>query len=89
MNRPDAPQRLGALTDAQAEAELAQSAGADLAQLDAAGPHPARRAPGRLAHPPSLATRTRPGRPAPVPPAPAFDGPPGLTAPTAEDGDAS
>ncbi|MEV5546513.1 hypothetical protein AB0L35_10315 [Streptomyces sp. NPDC052309] len=33
VNQPEAPQRLGALTTAQAEAGLAQTADSDLAQL--------------------------------------------------------
>ncbi|MCX4878130.1 hypothetical protein [Streptomyces sp. NBC_00847] len=33
MNQPEAPQRLGALTTAQAEAELAQATDTDLSQL--------------------------------------------------------
>ncbi|GKQ36236.1 hypothetical protein ALMP_27790 [Streptomyces sp. A012304] len=89
VNRPEAPQRLGALTGAQAEAELAQSAGTDLAQLALPDLIPPAAPPADWRTPASLATRTRPARPAPVPPAPAFDGPPAPTAPTAEDGDAS
>ncbi|MEU7229936.1 Mu transposase C-terminal domain-containing protein [Streptomyces chrestomyceticus] len=49
-----------------------------------AGPHPARRAPSRLAHPPSLVTRTAPGRPAPVPSEPAPGPVPGSTAQTTD-----
>ncbi|GGT02965.1 hypothetical protein GCM10010206_77000 [Streptomyces cinerochromogenes] len=69
MNQPEAPRRLGALTTAQADAELAQTADSDLAQLAMPDliPHAAH---GRLAHPgfPGRIDHTRAARPAPVRP---------------------
>ncbi|WP_277347794.1 MULTISPECIES: transposase family protein [unclassified Streptomyces] len=89
VNQPEAPRRLGALTTAQAEAELAQSADTHLAQLALPDLIPPAAPPADWRTPPSLATRTTPGRPAPVLSEPAADGPPEPTAETAEDGDAS
>lgn len=87
--QPEAPQRLGALTTAQAEAELAQTAGTDLAQLAMPDLIPPAAPPADWRTPPSLATRTTPCLPAPVPSEPASDGPLEPNAQTAEDGDAS
>ncbi|MGW7049740.1 Mu transposase C-terminal domain-containing protein [Streptomyces avermitilis] len=84
VNQPEAPQRLGALTTAQAEAELAQTADTDLAQLALPDLIPPAAPPADWRTPPSLATRTMPGRPAPVSSEPASDGPPEPTAQTAE-----
>ncbi|MGW0545580.1 Mu transposase C-terminal domain-containing protein, partial [Streptomyces griseoincarnatus] len=89
VNQPEVPQRLGTLTTAQAEAELAQTASTDLAQLALPDLIPPAAPPADWRTPPSLATRTTPGRPAPAPSEPAPDGPPARAADTAEDGDAS
>lgn len=88
VDRPEAPRRLGALTGAQAEAELAQATGTDLAQLALPDLIPPAAPPAEWRTPPSLATRTTPGRPAPVPSGPVSGGLPEPTAQTAEDGDA-
>ncbi|MEU1439343.1 transposase family protein [Streptomyces sp. NPDC005786] len=84
----EAPQRLGALTTAQAEAELAQAAGTDLSDLAMPDLIPPAAPPADWRTPPSLVTRTAPGRPALAPSEPAPDGPPARAADTAEDGDA-
>ncbi|MFD4976898.1 Mu transposase C-terminal domain-containing protein, partial [Streptomyces sp. NPDC058424] len=97
--QPEAPQRLGALTAVQAEAELAQASDTDLSDLALPDLIPPAAPPAEWRTPPSLATRTAPSRPAPIPsdPAPipsdlAPGEPPELPEPpaqTAEDGDAS
>ncbi|WP_241788074.1 Mu transposase C-terminal domain-containing protein [Streptomyces sp. PRh5] len=87
--QPEAPRRLGALTTAQAEAELAQAAGTDLAELALPDLIPPAAPPADWRTPPSLATRTMPGRPSPVLSEPVSDGVPEPTTQTAEDGDAS
>lgn len=98
VNQPAAPpQRLGALTTAQAEAELAQSADTDLAQLAMPDLIPPAAPPADWRTPASLAALTTPGPHSPVPHpsgrdgACAPDGPGGRAAPpiTDEDGDAS
>ncbi|MBW8093507.1 Mu transposase C-terminal domain-containing protein [Streptomyces hygroscopicus] len=89
VNQPAAPQRLGALTTAQAEAELAQTAGTDLSNLALPDLIPPAAPPADWRTPPSLATRTAPGRPAPLPSRSVPDGSPGRAADPAEDGDAS
>lgn len=89
VNQPEVPRRLGALTTAQAEAELTQAAGTDLSDLAMPDLIPPAAPPADWRTPPSLVTRTAPGRPAPVPPEPAPGRPPGSTAQTTEDGDAS
>ncbi|MFJ8637207.1 Mu transposase C-terminal domain-containing protein [Streptomyces sp. NPDC093568] len=89
VNQPEAPRRLGALTTARAEAELAQTVDSGLAQLALPDLIPPAAPPADWRIPPSLATRTTPGRPAPVPPGPAPGRPPGSIAQTTEDGDAS
>lgn len=89
VNQPEAPRRLGALTTAQAEAELAQTADTDLAQLALPDLIPPAAPPADWRTPPSLATRATPGRPSPVPSEPAADRPPEPTAQIPEDGDAS
>jgi putative transposase len=90
------PRQLGALTGAQAEAELARPAVSDLAQLALPDVIPHATPPADWRTPPSLAALTAPARPAPLPPgrdcAPAVpDGPAGRAVPstTDEDGDAS
>ncbi|MET7534132.1 hypothetical protein ABZS91_31300 [Streptomyces goshikiensis] len=88
VNQPEAPRRLGALTTAQAEAELAQDAGTDLAQLALPDLIPPAAPPADWRTPPYLVTRTAPGRPAPVPSEPAPGRVPESTAQTTEDGDA-
>ncbi|SFY52357.1 Mu transposase C-terminal domain-containing protein [Streptomyces sp. F-1] len=91
----EAPQRLGALTGAQAEAELAQTAGSDLAQLAMPDLIPHAAPPADWRTPASLAALTTPGPPIRYPHGRdgscAPDGPGGQAAlPTAdEDGDAS
>ncbi|MEU8984282.1 transposase family protein [Streptomyces sp. NPDC048309] len=67
VNQPAAPQRLGALTTAQAEAELAQSAGTDLSDLALQDLVPPAAPPAGWRTPASLAALTTPGLPAPVP----------------------
>ncbi|MFF3876064.1 Mu transposase C-terminal domain-containing protein [Streptomyces sp. NPDC001978] len=67
VNQPKAPQRLGALTTAQAEAELAQSAGTDLSDLALRDLIPPAAPPAEWRTPASLAALTTPGLPAPVP----------------------
>ncbi|MFI2025360.1 Mu transposase C-terminal domain-containing protein [Streptomyces olivaceoviridis] len=89
VDQPEAPRRLGALTTAQAEAELAQTADTDLSDLALPDLIPPAAPPADWRTPPSLVTRTAPGRPAPLPAEPAADGPPGRAADPAEDGDAS
>ncbi|MGV9566029.1 hypothetical protein [Streptomyces sp. NPDC003480] len=89
MDQPEAPRRLGALTTAPAEAELAQSADTDLAQLALPDLIPPAAPSADWRTPLSLATRTTPGRPAPLPAEPAADRPPEPTEQTTEDGDAS
>ncbi|MER7721884.1 Mu transposase C-terminal domain-containing protein [Streptomyces flaveolus] len=95
VNQPEALQRLGALTTAQAEAELAQTADADLAQLAMPDLIPPAAPPADWRTPASLAALTTPGPPilhpsgrggASVP-----DGRDGRATPltTDEDGDAS
>ena len=95
VNQPEAPQRLGALTTAQAEAELAQTADSDLAQLALPDLIPPAAPPADWRTPASLAALTTPARSAPCPSgrddASAPDGRDGRAAPptTDEDGDAS
>ncbi|WP_190075278.1 Mu transposase C-terminal domain-containing protein [Streptomyces lanatus] len=89
VNQPEAPRRLGALTTAQAEAELAQSAGTALSDLAMPDLIPPAAPPADWRTPPSLVTRTAPGRPPPVPSEPAPRRPPGPAEQTTEDGDAS
>jgi putative transposase len=95
VNQPEAPQRLGALTTAQAEAELAQTADSDLAQLAMPDLIPHAAPPADWRTPASLAALTTPGPPVRHPygrdGASAPDGPGGRPAPptTDEDGDAS
>ncbi|GAA0906650.1 Mu transposase C-terminal domain-containing protein [Streptomyces asiaticus] len=89
VNQPEAPRRLGALTTAQAEAELAQAAGTDLAELALPDLIPPAAPPADWRTPPSFATRTMPGWPSPVLSEPVSDGLPEPTTQTAEDGDAS
>ncbi|MEU0196421.1 hypothetical protein ABZ250_42525 [Streptomyces afghaniensis] len=81
-------QRLGALTSAQAGRELAAVEHTDASKLALPDLIPPAAPPADWRTPPSLATRTAPGRPAPLPAEPAADGPPEPTAQTA-DGDAS
>jgi putative transposase len=90
------PRRLGALTGAQADTELARSAGTSLSQLALPDVIPPAAPPADWRTPLSLAVLTTSGRPAPAPSgresAPAVpDGPAGRAAPstTDEDGDAS
>lgn len=93
VNQPAAPQRLGALTTAQAEAELAQATGTDLSDLALRDLIPPAAPPAGWRTPASLAALTTPGLPAPVPSgrdsASAQPGPDGRTAQptTDEDGD--
>ncbi|MFF1725429.1 Mu transposase C-terminal domain-containing protein [Streptomyces sviceus] len=90
VNQPAAPQLLGALTAAQAEAELAHAAGTSLSDLALPDLIPPAAPPADWRTPPSLATRTAPGRlPAPFPSEPAPRRLPGQTADPAEHGDAS
>ncbi|MFJ1878672.1 Mu transposase C-terminal domain-containing protein [Streptomyces sp. KS_5] len=94
VSRPAAPQRLGALTTAQAEAELAQATGTDLSDLALRDLIPPAAPPAGWRTPASLAALTTADLPAPVPSgrdsASAQCGPDGRTAqPTPdEDGDA-
>ncbi|MGW2827173.1 Mu transposase C-terminal domain-containing protein [Streptomyces sp. NPDC001443] len=67
VNQPAAPQRLGALTTAQAEAELARSAGTDLSDLALRDLVPPAAPPAGWRTPASLAALTTPGLPVPVP----------------------
>ncbi|MCF3137556.1 Mu transposase C-terminal domain-containing protein, partial [Streptomyces olivochromogenes] len=67
VNQPEAPQRLGALTTAQADAELAQAAGTGLSQLSLPDLIPPVAPPVGWRTPASLAALTTPGRPAPLP----------------------
>ncbi|MFF4174248.1 Mu transposase C-terminal domain-containing protein [Streptomyces sp. NPDC001744] len=89
------PRRLGALTTAQAEAELAQTAESDLAQLAMPDLIPHAAPPADWRTPASLAALTTPGPPVRYPSgrhgASALDGPGGRAArpTTDEDGDAS
>ncbi|MGW0558664.1 transposase [Streptomyces sp. NPDC002926] len=95
VNQPEAPQRLGALTTAQAEAELAQATETDLSQLSLPDLIPPAAPPAGWRTPASLAALTTPDRPTPLPSgrdsAPAPDGPDGRAARpiTDKDGDAS
>ncbi|WUX04444.1 hypothetical protein OG275_00035 [Streptomyces niveus] len=89
------PRRLGALTGAQADAELARSADTSLSQLALPDVIPPAAPPADWRTPASLAALTTPGRPRPLPSgrdcAPAVpDGPSRQAAPstTDEDGDA-
>ncbi|MFE5098073.1 Mu transposase C-terminal domain-containing protein [Streptomyces sp. NPDC056638] len=94
VTQPEEPQRLGALTTAQAEAELAQATDTDLSQLSLPDLIPPAVPPAGWRTPASLAALTTPGRPAPAPSgrdgASAPDGTDGRPAPptTDEDGDA-
>nr|WP_229864710.1 transposase family protein [Streptomyces djakartensis] len=63
VNQPEAPQRLGALTGAQADAELAQTADADLARLAMPDLIPHAAPPADWRTPASLAALTTPGPP--------------------------
>ncbi|MFF1459652.1 Mu transposase C-terminal domain-containing protein [Streptomyces sp. NPDC058330] len=90
------PRRLGALTGAQADAELARSAGTSLSQLALPDVIPPAAPPADWRTPASLAALATAGRPAPLPSsrdsAPAVpDGPAGRGAPSTpdEDGDPS
>ncbi|MFE7215617.1 hypothetical protein ACFU93_38085 [Streptomyces sp. NPDC057611] len=89
VNHPATPQRLGALTTAQAEAELAQATSTDLSDLALPALIPPAAPPSDWRTPPSLATRATPDRPVPLQPEPVPDGLPGRAADPAEDGDAS
>ncbi|MEI5710209.1 Mu transposase C-terminal domain-containing protein [Streptomyces brasiliscabiei] len=93
VNQPAAPQRLGALTAAQAGAELSQSADTDLAQLAMPDLIPPAAPPADWRTPASLAALTTPGPPVPScrDGASAPAGRDGRAAPstTDEDGDAS
>ncbi|WP_443070715.1 Mu transposase C-terminal domain-containing protein [Streptomyces sp. NBC_01601] len=95
VNQPEAPQRLGTLTGAQAEAELARTADSDLAQLAMPDLIPHAAPPTDWRTPASLAALTTPGPPIRYP-----HGRDGASAPdvrderaarptTDEDGDAS
>ncbi|WP_374113004.1 Mu transposase C-terminal domain-containing protein [Streptomyces sp. WAC 00631] len=97
VNQPTAPQRLGALTSAQAEAELAQASDTGLSDLALPDLIPPATPPAGWRTPASLAALTTPGQPTPAP-APSGrrgastpNGPGGPAAPptTDEDGDAS
>ncbi|MFD7056866.1 Mu transposase C-terminal domain-containing protein [Streptomyces mirabilis] len=77
VNQPAAPQRLGALTTVQADAELAQATGTDLSQLSLPDLIPPAAPPAGWRTPASLAALTTPGRPAPDPPGHAPDPVPG------------
>jgi putative transposase len=88
------PRRLGALTGAQADAELARSAGTSLSQLALPDVIPPAAPPADWRTPASLAALTTQGRPAPAPSgresAPAVpDGPAGRAVPFTTDEDAS
>ncbi|MEU7723079.1 Mu transposase C-terminal domain-containing protein [Streptomyces tibetensis] len=81
-------QRLGAITCAQAGHELAAIEHTDASKLALPDLIPPAAPPADWRTPPSLAARTAPGRPAPLPAEPAPDGPLEPTAQNAEDGDA-
>lgn len=81
VSQPAAPQRLGALTTAQAEAELAQATDTDLSQMSLPDLIPPAAPPAGWRTPASLAALTTPGRPAPVP-----SGSDGASAPDEPDG---
>ncbi|MGW6506622.1 Mu transposase C-terminal domain-containing protein [Streptomyces niveus] len=66
--RPGAPRRLGALTTAQAGAELARATGTDLSDLSLPDLIPPAAPPAGWRTPASLAALTTPGLPAPLPP---------------------
>ncbi|MDH6513731.1 hypothetical protein M2163_009297 [Streptomyces sp. SAI-135] len=89
MNQPAASQLLGALTTTQAAAELAHAAGTSLSDLALPDLIPPAAPPADWRTPPSLATRTAPGRPTPLPSEPAPGRLPGPAADPAENGDAS
>ncbi|MFG3207297.1 Mu transposase C-terminal domain-containing protein [Streptomyces sp. NPDC048192] len=89
VNQPEAPQRLGALTTVQAQAELAQAADTDLSDLALPDLIPPAAPPADWRTPPSLATRTTPDRPVLLQPEPVPDGPPGRATDPAEDQGAS
>ncbi|WP_399428260.1 Mu transposase C-terminal domain-containing protein [Streptomyces sp. WAC 06783] len=63
VNQPEAPQRLGVLTTAQAEAELAQAAGTNLSDLAMPDLIPLAAPPAGWRTPASLAALTTPGPP--------------------------
>ena len=90
VNRPEAPQWLGALTAAQAEAELARTTGTGLSDLALPDLIPPAAPPADWRTPASLAA---PGRPASAPcvrdSALAPQDPPGPNTQTPEEGDAS
>ncbi|MFF7258546.1 Mu transposase C-terminal domain-containing protein [Streptomyces microflavus] len=94
VNQPEAPRRLGALTTAQAEAELAQAAGTDLSGLAMPDLIPPAAPPADWRTPASLAALTTPGMPAPIPSGSAGTSAQGgrdgraAPPPTDEDGDA-
>ncbi|WP_435836566.1 transposase [Streptomyces asoensis] len=67
VNQPEAPRRLGALTTAQAEAELAQATDTDLSDLALPDLIPPAAPPAGWRTPASLAVLTTPGPPAPIP----------------------
>ncbi|MGW2651704.1 Mu transposase C-terminal domain-containing protein [Streptomyces sp. NPDC001393] len=93
VNRPEAPRRLGALTTAQAETELAQATGTDVSDLALPNLIPPAAPPIGWRTPASLAALTGSGQPDPAPPgqgpASVPDGPPGPASCPATDGDAS
>ncbi|WOT32651.1 Mu transposase C-terminal domain-containing protein [Streptomyces coeruleorubidus] len=96
VTQAEPPRRLGALTGAQADAELAQSAGTALSQLALPDVIPPAAPPADWRTPASLVALTTPSRPAPPPAsrdvtATAPEGPDRRAAPptTDEDGDAS
>ncbi|WP_221507156.1 Mu transposase C-terminal domain-containing protein [Streptomyces sp. RK75] len=92
VTQPEEPRRLGTLTTAQAEAELAQASDTDLSQLSLPDLIPPAMPPAGWRTPASLAVLTTSGRPTPIP-----SGSDGASAPdrqaahptTDEDGDAS
>ncbi len=88
VNQPAAPQRLGVLTVAQAEAELVQSAGTGLSDLALPDLIPPAAPPAGWRTPAALAALTTPGLPAPVPSGrDSASGPDGRTAQPAPDDD--
>ncbi|MFE6692037.1 Mu transposase C-terminal domain-containing protein [Streptomyces sp. NPDC057743] len=92
VTQAEAPQRLGALTTAQAGTELVQATDTDLSDLALPDLIPPAAPPADWRTPPSLATRTVSGRPVPAPCGPhSTDGPNRQATPptTDEDGDAS
>lgn len=89
VNQPAAPQRLGALTTAQVEAEPAQATGTDLSDLALPDLIPPAAPPADWRTPPSPAARTTSDRPVPPQSEPVPDGPSGRAEDPAEDGDAS